>query len=138
MEFVVVQKTSSKHTAVHYPEAQLDLECLEAESLAAALQKQADRKEETLQRFGATGGGAGHLGGRPRVPIADLRGTMGTEGDESNRLPLGAQRRRHDVAPWEGRAIVKWMIAAQVRNSSEVAWKRECCRRYRPRSWKIY
>ena len=56
--------------------------------------------------FEVRGRRGGRLGGRPRLPWWDLRGKHPSHyAIRSNRYQLGTQRRRRDVAAWEGRKI---------------------------------
>ncbi len=127
MQMVTVQKATSKHV----PIAQL----VESAALAESLLVYEEHRLVRKRSFGDDGGGAGILGGRPVVQQLVARGVSNAV-DKSNRLPLGVPRRRHDITPWEGRAIVKDMLKLQQMSSLEAEWRSRCVQRFRPRPWR--
>ena len=59
-----------------------------------------EEAQARLVLHGADGGGAGMLGGRPRVLVEDKRGVAGLE-DKADRLQAGQRRRMKDRDPGE-------------------------------------
>ena len=74
LQYVTVQKATSRHVPVQHP------------TPTALQQQEAEAQLLTRKRsFGADGGGAGRLGGRPLLAVDDRRG-VGNGVDRSNRL----------------------------------------------------
>ena len=86
--------------------------------------------------YGEDGGAAGALGGRPQeVIVGDRRGRFNKE-DLSNRIYPGQARRRQDVEPWEGLAIIQYMDKKRAEFADEDSYWRAVVMRYRPRTKK--
>ena len=95
-----------------------------------------EEDQARLVLHGEDGGGAGMLGGRPRVLVEDKRGAAGLE-DKANRLHAGQKRRRFDWDPQEALKMIDYMKSRQKEFAEETSFWREMVRRYRPTPKKI-
>ena len=74
---------------------------------------------------------AGHLGGRPLVPLQDRRGAS-NKVDGSNRIYPGQARRKHELTLSEGISICRYLNSQKEAFASEAAFWTAMLIRYRP------